>query len=207
MVGSIEAETLERQVVVQPIVEDAGADAEDTFGGFRAAGVDAPSQADTRRKVVVVGDVGLVFPTDTGAEGEIRADAPIVSEEQADVGLVNRRQSVATVDRELSSAAAQRSNLGGVETLLLVEQRPAVTFEGRDLKAVDDAATEGKCAAEVVGRDIGVGAGPDATAELDAVAALNNSRKILDFGSLGDLTGLADLDAATAEGVEDFERG
>ena len=130
LVEAVETDGLQRQGLPDAIVEHAEAASDYGFALPPAAGAHAKPRRGAQVAPVV--DIGLGFVAQPQAQGEVRAQAPVVLQESAQVGLSNARQRVAGGYGELGGTAAEGADLvHGIAELLEVE-RAAVAFERGD---------------------------------------------------------------------------
>ena len=97
--------------------------------------IHGPGEADARRKIGHIADVGLVLVAQAEAQREVGPQAPIVGHEDAHVEAIDIRQRNTAVDGEQAGPAAQGLHLERRVPQLLKDQGTAVALErglGRD---------------------------------------------------------------------------
>ena len=104
---AVEAVGVEHVAGFEAVVEEAEAAADDGFSvAAGAARVRRPGEADTRRPIAIVGNVGLRFPTQAEAQGEVLPDFPIVLHKGAEIQLIKAEVGIALRDGEAAGATA-----------------------------------------------------------------------------------------------------
>src|ERR1043166_9372287 len=93
----------------------------------------SPGETNTRRKVQVAADVGLVLITQAEAQGEIRSHFPVVLDEAAEIPLAHFRLRITGRQTKLTRAAAKRSYLRAGQTLRQKHLRATKTLDARNL--------------------------------------------------------------------------
>src|SRR5262249_16642605 len=141
----------------------------------------SPREADARREIAMVSDIGLPFVTQAVAEREVGANAPIVLRKQAEIVLHDARIRIAGIDIELRSAAPELPDPRWTEARGLEHQGARVLIDrgkrghqriaagiGHDLVAGiqhgSRTAIEEKLAAEAIGRRTAIAFAPRAHA-------------------------------------------
>ncbi len=102
---------LKHEVIAKTVVKDAKAQAEDGLGRLFSASINAPSKAETRRKIGVVTNVVLTFVAQSGTQGDIWLDTPIVLNVQPSIKISHIGKGATSSDRVLTRAAARSDDL------------------------------------------------------------------------------------------------
>ena len=170
--------------------------------GVLGAGSRGPGQADARREVMPVVDVGLRFVAQAEAQGEVRPRPPVVAHECAHIGLTRRDRRISRVDAELRRATPSRADLLGREPLRREQQRAAIPLDGRDANA----AAERECPAEILRRRAVYGFPTQPNAEPPRMWAAGNGRVILELIIVPRVKGMTHLRAACVERSKNLNR-
>ena len=90
-------------------------------------------ETDARREIGMIADVGLHLVAKAEAQREIRAQLPVVSNEDAPVHLMERQIRIPGADAELRRLTAQGRDLRRRISHSLKQQRAAIPFDRGDL--------------------------------------------------------------------------
>ena len=124
------------EIEIKFVVKDTKAGAQYCFAGLVGMRIHAPGDANARRQVAMVADVGLCLVAQPVAQCEVRPHAPVVVHKQANVELVHRHSGRAGIQPELSRAAAVLADSTSFTVLMLGGR-----VRGRTLATVDHWAT------------------------------------------------------------------
>ena len=129
-VDAIEAIRLKRGALIEPVVEEAGAEANHHLRRLRAvSGAGRPRNSDARCKVQLAVRVRLRLVAQTITERQVWSDAPIILNKHAVICLTDIGERISGVESERRCATAGRTNLRRRESLLLKLQRQLITLE------------------------------------------------------------------------------
>src|SRR5207244_12509012 len=93
---------------------------------FLGGGTRGPGDADSRRNITPVVNIGLGFIAQPETHRKVGTHTPIVTHERSDIELAGRETGCTGVEAELRGAASQSADRAGRTSQALKQQRAAI---------------------------------------------------------------------------------